>query len=55
MTRKRMNEIERIVFYRHISKLSDVTAGSVIAFEVGRIIGMMQEDFRTEIEKEVEE
>ena len=54
MTKERANEIQRLVNYKWLNYMPYDTIDPVSAFHVGRMIGMMQETLKTELEKEVE-
>lgn len=53
MTKERAQEIERLVNYKFINYMPYDTIDSVSAFHVGRMVGMMQETLKRELEKEV--
>lgn len=57
MTTERANEIEKSVFYRHLSNLKqdlEACEDSHVVFDVGRRIGIMQKDLRDELKKEIQ-
>jgi hypothetical protein len=53
MTKERADEIERLVIYKFINYMPHDTIDPVSAFHVGRMVGMMQETLKRELEKEV--
>ena len=55
MTKERANEIERLVNYKWLNYMPYDTIDPVSAFHVGRMVGMMQETLRKELDKEVNE
>lgn len=57
MTRARMYEIERMVFYRHIEsimKILEPCEDTHIVFQMGREMGYLHNDLIEELNKEVE-
>lgn len=54
MTKERANEIERLVIYKAFNYMPFDTIDPVSAFHVGRMIGIIQETLKKELEKEVE-
>ena len=54
MTKERAQEIQKIVNYKWLNHMPYDSIDPVSAFHVGRMIGMMQETLKTELEKEVE-
>lgn len=53
MTQERANEIEKRVIYGNLNYFPDNTIDSASAFQVGRMVGMMQKTLRDELDKEV--
>lgn len=57
MTKQRMYEIERKVFYRHIESLMRILEPCVdahVIFNIGREMGYLHNDLIEELNKEVE-
>lgn len=54
MTKERAEEIERLVIYKELNYMPYDTIDSVSAFHVGRMLGIMQETLKNELEKEVD-
>ena len=56
MTKERMYEIERTVFYKYLDNLDrDIESDAHIAFEVGRTLGYMQKSLIDELSKEIDD
>ena len=55
MKRERANEIERKVLYIQHNYMPYDTIDNVSAFNVGRMLGMMQKTLHDELEKEVDD
>lgn len=53
MDKERANEIERRVIYGNLNYFPDNAIDSASAFQVGRMVGMMQKTLRDELDKEV--
>ena len=53
MNKERAIEIERRVIYGNLNYFPDNTIDSASAFQVGRMVGMMQKTLRDELDKEV--
>jgi len=54
MTKERAAEIERLITYKWLNNMPYDSIDPVSAFHVGRMIGMMQETLKKELEKEVD-
>lgn len=54
MTKERAEEIERLVIYKDLNYMPYDTIDPVSAFHVGRMLGIMQETLKNELEKEVD-
>lgn len=56
MTEQRIDEIERLVFYRHINEITyclESCEDHNVVFNIGFVLGKMQKDFQYEMMKEV--
>lgn len=53
MTRERAMEIERMVIYRNVGFFTALNLSPEKMFEVGRLFGRLQQDLKTELDKEV--
>lgn len=53
MTQERANEIERKVIYAELNYMPYDTIDNVSAFNVGRMLGIMQKTLHDELEKEI--
>lgn len=54
MTPERANEIERKVIYVQLNYIPYDTLDNVSAFQIGKMIGLMQKTLHDELEKEIE-
>jgi len=57
MTKQRMYEIERMVFYRHIESIMRILEScedSHVIFQIGREMGYLHNDLIEELNKEIE-